>query len=79
VTATVEVPLVELPEASVAVNVTVVMPTGKAPGASFAIAGAGSTRSVALAPARNAATSGCVDGTASVPVVVTVIPAGTVS
>ena len=47
--ATVKVPDVELPEASVAVQVTMVTPTGNTAGASLVIAGSRSARSVAVA------------------------------
>ena len=67
-----------LPAESVAVKVTVVVPTGNEEGASFVIVGE-ETASVALAPARNAAIAGSVAGTGSVPVVGTLIAAGTVS
>lgn len=76
---TVDVASTLLPDESVAVNRTVVVPTGNSGGASCVIAGAGSTTSVAVAPERNAAISGDVAGTGFVPVVDTVIAAGTVS
>ena len=40
------------PDVSVAVNVTAVVPTGKAAGALFVMVGAAETTSVAVAPAR---------------------------
>jgi hypothetical protein len=62
-TATVEVAVAGFPEKSVAVNVTVLVPTGKTEGASFATTGAGSTVSLADAPARKAAIAGSPDET----------------
>jgi hypothetical protein len=66
-----------LPEASFAVNVTVVVPSGNVAGALFVTVGAGSAMSWATAEPRKAAIAGVEAGTL-VPVVETVIGAGTV-
>ncbi len=52
-----------LPAASVAVNVTIVSPTGKIAGASLVSVGAGSTESVTVTLARNACTAALLAGT----------------
>ena len=67
-----------LPEASFAVNVTCVVPTGNVAGALFVTVGLGSTMSCATADPRNVAIAG-VDAGSGLPVVPSESVAGTVS
>src|SRR5687767_890379 len=57
-----------LPSSSVAVKVTIVTPTGKKEGASLVMAGVESQTSVALTPAKNAASCGSSASTPRSPV-----------